>query len=53
MSYEKQERNYGNMEMKDVIESIIRDAKLAGTITYPLRTEGYHTCSNLTMTDRL
>ena len=49
----KEERNYGNMDMKDVVESIIRDAKLAGTITYPLRTEGYHTCSNLLYTDRL
>ena len=49
----KEERNYGNMDMKDVIEAVIRDAKLAGTITYPLRTEGYHTCSNLVYTDRL
>ena len=46
-------RNYVNMELKDVIESIIRDSKLQGTITYPLRTEGYHTCSNLLFTDRL
>lgn len=49
----KEERNYGNMEMKEVIELIIRDAKLAGSITYPLRTEGYHQCSNLIYTDRL
>ena len=46
-------RNYGDMEMKELIEAIIRDAKLAGTVTFPLRTEGYHTCSNLTYTDRL
>lgn len=53
MSYEKQERDYGNMDMKEVVETVIRDAKTAGTITYPLRTEGYHTCSNLIFTDRL
>ncbi len=53
MSYTNQERNYGEMSMKDLIESIIRDSKIQGTITYPLRTEGYHTCSNLLYTDRL
>ena len=52
MSNEKV-RDYGNMSMNDVIESIIRDSKLQGTITYPLRTEGYHTCSNLLYTERL
>ena len=46
-------RDYANMEMKEVIETIIRDSKLQGTITYPLRTEGYHKCSNLLYTDRL
>jgi len=46
-------RNYGEMSMNDVIETIIRDSKLQGTITYPLRTEGYHTCSNLLYTERL
>ena len=25
----------------------------AGTITYPLRVDGYHTCSNLLYTERL
>ena len=45
-------RDYGNMEMKDVIESIIRDAKLAGSLAYPLRTEGYHKSSNLVLSDR-
>lgn len=47
------ERNYGNMDIKELVESIIADSKKAGTITYPLRTEGYHTCSNLMFTDRL
>ena len=46
-------RDYGNMTMNDVIESVIRDAKMAGSITYPLRTEGYHQCSNLLYTERL
>ena len=50
---EKQERNYAEMDLKDVIETVIRDSKLQGTITYPLRTEGYHKCSNLLYTDRL
>ena len=53
MSNMNQERNYGEMSMKDLIETIIRDSKVQGTITYPLRTEGYHTCSNLLYTDRL
>ena len=53
MSNMNQERNYGEMSMKDLIETIIRDSKIQGTITYPLRTEGYHTCSNLLYTDRL
>ena len=46
-------RDYGNMSLNDVIESVIRDSKIAGTITYPLRTEGYHKCSNLLYTERL
>ena len=50
---ENKARNYGDMTMNELVESIIRDAKAAGTITYPLRTEGYHTCSNLIHTDRL
>ena len=48
-----EERNYANMDIKELIETVIRDGKLGGTITYPLRTEGYHTCSNLIYTDRL
>lgn len=50
---ENNTRDYANMSMSDVIESVIRDSKLQGTITYPLRTEGYHTCSNLLYTERL
>ena len=46
-------RAYGDMELRDLIETIIRDSMLAGTITYPLRSEGYHKASNLTYTDRL
>ena len=46
-------REYGNMSLNDLIETIIRDSKIAGTITYPLRTEGYHKASNLLYTERL
>ena len=46
-------RDYANMTVKELIETIIRDSKIAGTITYPLRTEGYHKSSNLLNTDRL
>jgi adenine-specific DNA methylase len=46
-------RNYSEMDMKTTVEAVIRDAKLAGTVTLPLRTEGYHKCSNLLFTDRL
>lgn len=46
-------KDYGNMDIKDLIEAIIEDSKKAGTITYPLRTEGYHQASNLLYTDRL
>ena len=53
MSQENTARDYGNMSMNDVIEAVIRDSKVQGTITYPLRTEGYHTCSNLLYTERL
>ena len=45
--------NYGDMTMNELIESIIKDAIKAGSITYPLRTEGYHKASNLLYTDRL
>ena len=48
-----EKRDYATMELKDLIETVIRDSKLQGTITYPLRTEGYHKCSNLLYTDRL
>ena len=53
MNYESQARDYAKMDLKDVIEAVILDAKVGGTVTYPLRTEGYHTCSNLLYTDRL
>ena len=45
--------DYVAMDLKALIECIITDSKKAGTITYPLRTEGYHKCSNLLYTDRL
>ena len=50
---ENTERKYGDMTLNELIESIIEDSKKAGTITYPLRTEGYHQASNLLYTDRL
>jgi len=46
-------RNYADIELKDLVELVIQDAIKAGTIAYPLRTEGYHQASNLTYTDRL
>ena len=46
-------RDYGTMTMNELIESVIEDAKKAGSITYPLRTEGYHQASNLLYTERL
>ena len=47
------ERKYGEMSLNELIETVIEDAKKAGTVTFPLRTEGYHQCSNLIFTDRL
>ena len=49
----KNESDYCNMTMNELIETIIRDSKIQGTITYPLRTEGYHKSSNLLYTERL
>ena len=46
-------KNYGEMTMGELIEDVIQNAIKAGTITYPLRVDGYHTCSNLLYTDRL
>ncbi len=46
-------RDYAKLDLKDLIETVIEDAKKAGTINYPLRTNGYHQCSNLVNTDRL
>ena len=46
-------RDYRDMDIKQLIETIIEDGRKAGTITFPLRTEGYHQASNLLYTDRL
>ena len=46
-------RDYRTMTLCELIETIVRDSKLQGSLNYPLRTEGYHTCSNLIYTDRL
>lgn len=51
--FRNEERDYAAMSVHDLVESVIRDSKIQGTITYPLRTEGYHTCCNLMYTDRL
>ena len=48
-----EKKPYAEMTMNELIESIIEDAKKAGSITYPLRTEGYHQASNLLYTERL
>lgn len=48
-----EERDYSSMSMKDLVESVVRDSIAAGTITYPLRTEGYHKCANVAYTDRV
>ena len=53
MSNQNLARDYASMTVEEVIETVIRDSKIQGTITYPLRTEGYHTCSNLLYTNRL
>ena len=53
MSQKSTVRDYANMSMNDVIEAVIRDSKIQATITYPLRTEGYHKSSNLLYTERL
>ncbi len=47
------ERKYGEMTLNELIETVIEDAKKAGTVTFPLRTEGYHQSSNLLYTERL
>lgn len=49
----KKVRDYGNMTMNELIETIIDDAKKAGCVTYPLRKDGYHKSSNLLYTERL
>ena len=49
--FKNEEREYMGMDMKQMVESVLRDSKIQGTITYPLRTEGYHKCCNLMYTD--
>ena len=46
-------KNYGDMTMCELIEDVIAQAIKAGSITYPLRVDGYHKCSNLLYTERL
>ena len=41
------ERDYSSMTMAQAVAAVIRDAKVMGTVTMPLRTTGYHTCCNL------
>ena len=50
---ENSEHKYADMDTKELVETIIGDAMRAGTIAYPLRTEGYHRTRNLNYTDRL
>lgn len=47
MSYEKNTRDYAKMSVQEVVDAVIRDAKIQGTVTMPLRLEGYHTCANV------
>lgn len=53
MDHESLERDYSDMPLRDLVETVIRDSIVQGTVTYPLRKEGYHSCSNLIYTDRL
>ena len=46
-------RDYTEMTMCELVETIIRDSKEQGSLNYPLRTEGYHRSSNLLYTERL
>ena len=46
------ERDYASMNMKEMVEAVVEDSKKQGTVTLPLRTEGYHQSSNLLYTDR-
>lgn len=42
-----EERNYADMSVEEVIKAVIRDSKIQGTVTLPLRRDGYHTCCNV------
>ena len=41
------ERDYSKMDMQEMVDTIIKDAKQQGTVTMPLRLDGYHTCANV------
>ena len=41
------ERDYGKMNMQEFVDVIIADCKKQGTVTMPLRLDGYHTCANV------
>ena len=47
MAIENIERNYAEMTNEEIIKSVIRDSKIQGTVTMPLRRDGYHTCCNV------
>ena len=52
METQHESRNYHDMSMKEMVESVIRDSKVQGTVTIPFRPDGYHTCCNVMYTDR-
>lgn len=43
----KTERDYANMTVAEIVDTVIKDSKAQGTVTMPLRLEGYHSCSNV------
>ena len=51
--FKNEERDYASMSVNDIVESVVRDSIIQGTVTYPLRTEGYHKCANIAFTDRV
>lgn len=53
MSHQETERDYAAMTTEEIIKSVIRDAKIQGTVTIPLRRDGYHTCCNLQLVEEL
>ena len=44
---EYNERDYANMSIQELTDTIIEDCRRAGTLTFPLRKEGYHKCTNM------